>query len=64
MLTLQRGRKVLAAGTDVSARQKISDDYSAEWSPLYEKFLKVRQALTTAARELLVHIMGVEDLYN
>jgi len=55
----EMGEKMLVAGTNAIAHQKILDDFRAEWRPRYEAFLTARDALRKTARELLVQIMGV-----
>lgn len=57
--TAQMGIKVAAASTDMFARQKAFDDYNEGWGAQYKPFRLAQMALTKAARELLVEIMGV-----
>jgi hypothetical protein len=52
-------QEVLHAGTDIAARQKAYDKHSANWS--LKEVLDTREALKTAARALLVEIMGVNS---
>ena len=48
------------AGEDRAARHSAYDSFLAEWDTHYKALVAARNALTTAARRLLVSIMGVE----
>jgi hypothetical protein len=46
---------------DPDAYQAAHDNFKEDWEPVYKELLAARIELTTAARRLLVKIMGVED---
>jgi hypothetical protein len=52
--------ELLAAGSDLVVRQVAFDKFRGEWTKGYADLQRACATLTTAARELLVEIMGVE----
>jgi hypothetical protein len=53
-------KELSSAGSDLVARQAAFDKFQGEWTKGYPDLLFARTTLTTAARKLLVKIMGVE----
>jgi hypothetical protein len=54
-------REIMGAGLDSKARDRAFEKYQSNWEQQYADLNSASDALTAAARELLVKIMGLSE---